>query len=466
MATAVEKLKRLQRLGGVFALALALSPASLHAQATDDATQVAAEDTASAVPQEQSVELTAAQLFQFAEEAKARGEFTVAEAAYLALIQDPEPELKTEARFRLAMLYADQMGKPRDAAVLLRRILDEKPDVARVRVELARVQAMMGNFSEAQRELRAAEAAGLPPEVESLVRFFANALSAQKRFGGGVEAGFAPTTNVNRATSSDTLGTVIGDFVLDEDAQAQSGIGLSLKGQAYYRLPISRTADILLRASGSADVYEKSRFNDYAFSIQAGPQWRSGADRFSLSAALSWRWYGGNPYTFTYGLSGNWQHPLGKRTQLRVDGTVLAEDNRRNDLEQGNRYTLAVGIDHALTARMGGGFQIHGSRDNAKDPGYANTSVGLNTYLYRELGRTSAVLNLGYRRLEADERLFLYPERRTDNNVNASVSGTFRALTFWTFAPLVRVGYERNWSTIEIYDFDRVYAEFGLVAAF
>ncbi|WEK47380.1 MAG: surface lipoprotein assembly modifier [Candidatus Andeanibacterium colombiense] len=453
--------------GMIAAMAAGALPFAAQAQ---DAPQEAAAPAAPQAPAQpappQSVEMSAAQLFQYADAARDRGDYPTAEAAYQALAADPDLDLRTEARFRLAMMYMDQMHKPRDAAVLLRRILDDKPDVARVRVELARVQVALGNLGDAARELRAAEAAGLPPEVENQVRFFANALSAQKRFGGGFEIAAAPSSNVNRATKSDTLGTIIGDFVLSDDAKAQSGIGLSVKGQTYYRLPAGKTTDVLLRASASGDLYRKSEFDDISGSLQAGPQWQWGRDRLALSAATTWRWYGLEYYSFSYGLTGNWQHPLSPRTQLRIDGSVLEENNVRNDLEDGENYTLALGIDHSFSPRFGGGFQLSGNRDQASDPGYSTTSGGVNAYLYRELGRTTAVANVSYRHLEADERLFLYPERRKDDYASVSLSGTFRALTFHTFAPLLRVGYERNWSTVEIYSFDRFYSEIGIVAAF
>ncbi len=416
--------------------------------------------------QQDGRQMTAAELFAYADSARIAGDFETAELAYRALMEDPAPDLRMEARYRLARMLAETQKKYREAAVLLRRILDEKPDATGVRLELAQLQALMGNLSEARRELRAAEASGLPPQVEQQVRFFANALTAMKRLGGGLEVALAPSTNINRATASDTLGTVIGDFELSKDAQAQSGLGLSLRGQAYYRYPLSTKTDILLRGSASADVYGKSDFNDFSGSLQAGPQWRWGRDRFSLSGAATWRWYGGDPYSFSWGLTGNWQHPLSGRTQLRFDGTVLVEDNRRNDLQDGERYTLSAGLDHAFSARAGGGLQIHGSRNDAADPGYSDTSGGANFYLYREMGRTTGVVNLGYRHLEADARLFLYPKKRKDDNFSASISGTFRALTFGTFAPMARIRFERNWSTIEIYDFDRISAEFGVVAAF
>jgi tetratricopeptide (TPR) repeat protein len=252
------------------------------------------------------VQMSAAQLFAYADAARDRGDYPAAEAAYQALTQDPDLELRTEARFRLAEMYTNKLGRHREAAVLLRRILDDKPDATAVRLELARVEALLGNFQDARRELRAAEAAGLPPAVRQQVRFFSNALTALKRVGGGLEVSLAPSSNINRATSSDTLGTVIGDFTLSDDARAKSGVGLSLQGQAYARQPLGPKTDLLLRASGSADIYRQSEFDDMILALQAGPQWLSGKDRLALSGAVTWRWYGLDPYTFDYGLSGDW----------------------------------------------------------------------------------------------------------------------------------------------------------------
>ncbi|WP_162895863.1 hypothetical protein [Novosphingobium sp. THN1] len=116
-----------------------------------------------------------------ADSARDAGDYVTAETAYRALAGNPDIELRSEARFRLAMMLADQMKRTRDAAVELRRILDEKPDAARVRLELARMDAMMGRLGAAEREMRAAQASGqLPADVERAVRFYAAALAAAK----------------------------------------------------------------------------------------------------------------------------------------------------------------------------------------------------------------------------------------------------------------------------------------------
>lgn len=418
------------------------------------------------VPADGMASLSALQVFALADEARSRRDYSTAEAAYRALTKDLDLEIRTEARFRLGMMLADEMVRPADAAIEFRRILDDKPDAARVRLELSRMHAMLGNMGAARRELRAAEAAGLPPAVEQLVRFYSRALNAEKRFGGSAEIALAPDNNINRATRSDTLGTVIGDFTLDEDAKAKSGIGLDLQGQGYARFGVLPGADLLMRASGRSTLYREADFNDISAGVQAGPQYRWGANQLTLSVGPSWRWYGGSLYSQTVGGNLSWQRPVGWRAQLRLDGGVANVTNHRNELQTAKDYTLSAAFDRAFGARTGGGVQLFGFREVARDPGYSLASGGASFYLFRELGRTTLVGTIGYSHLENDQRLFLYPNRRIDDRYSASLAATLRALRLGSFAPLVRLKWERNHSSIEIYDYRRVAAEFGVTSAF
>lgn len=410
--------------------------------------------------------LSARQVFALADEARKRGDFIKAENAYRALTNDQNIEMRTEARFRLGMMLADNLNRYSDAAIEFRRILDEKPNASRVRLELARMQAMLGDFGAARKELRAVQAAGLPQEVEQIVRFYSQALNAKKTFGGSAKIALAPDSNINRATRSDTLGTVIGDFALDKDAQARSGIGLDLQGQGYLRLGVQPGTDILVRASGSATLYRDADFNDITVGIQAGPQFQWGANQLTLSLGPSRRWYGRDPYSVTVGGNISWQRPLGKRSQVRVEGGVSHVSNKRNKLQTADNFVLSAGIDHAFTARSGGGFQVYGFREEAGDPGYSLASGGISGHLFRELGRSTVIGTLGYSRLEADKRLFLYPKRRMEDRYTASLAVTLRSLQIGGFAPLARLKWERNRSSIEIYDYRRLAAEFGVTSAF
>jgi len=420
-----------------------------------------------AQPESHSLQLTATQLFDLADRARDRGDYATAEVAYRALAGNPDPELRTEARFRLALMLADRMRRPRDAAVELRHILDEKPDAARVRLELARMDALLGRLGAAEREIRAAQATGLlPPEVERAVRFYASALAEAKPWGGSLELALAPDSNINRATRADSLGTVIGDFTLSDDAKQRSGLGLTAKAQTYVRIPLSSRTRLLARWSGSSDIYRASDFNDYALSLQFGPEIMWGNNRITLSAGPSWRWYGNRPFTRGWGGSFVLQHPLDKRTQLRIEAAAARLDNLRNDLQTATAFSSAIGFDRAFSSHFGGGLQVRVSRTAARDPGWSDWTGGSSAYLFREIGRTTLVLDGGWSRLNADERLFLYPRKRSDSRFRLGLSSTFRSIQWKGLAPFARLHWERNRSSVGIYDFSRQAAELGVTSAF
>ena len=85
---------------------------------------------------------------------------------------------------------------------------------------------------------------------------------------------------------------------------------------------------------------------------------------------------------------------------------------------------------------------------------------------WHEFGRTTVYATAGVRRLEGDARLFLFPERRKDWNLSLGAGATFRRLQLHGFAPVVRLDWERNQSTVGIYDFTRKAATIGLTRAF
>ena len=221
-----------------------------------------------------------------------------------------------------------------------------------------------------------------------------------------------------------------------------------------------------MRLAGRANLYRRSQFDDQQVSLQVGPEYRLGADRLSVAGGIAQRWYGGADYSLTYGISGNWQHPLGSRAQLRLDAALNHVENRPNPLQSGEDYALSVGIDRAFSSRTGGGVQISAGRTAARDPGFSDVTLGVNTYLFREMGQTTLVGSLGYTRLEADARLLLYPRRRVDDRFTANLGATFRALRIGSLAPFARIGVEHNRSTVGIYHFTRVSGELGLGAAF
>ena len=97
------------------------------------------------------------------------GQTVEAETLYRALSHDPDIEVRTEARFRLALLL-EQQKRYTDAAVELRVILDANPDAARVRLELARLLAQFGEELAVMKELRRTAISTAPPVPKASTR--------------------------------------------------------------------------------------------------------------------------------------------------------------------------------------------------------------------------------------------------------------------------------------------------------
>jgi len=412
-----------------------------------------------------TVRLSAAEMFKLAQLASAKGDLKTAAAIYEALESNPDPDIRAEARFRHAkQLLAEK--RTRDAAVLLRRLLDEKPDATAARLELARALQVLGDPDAALRELRAVQSRGLPPSVARLVDRYSQALRASRPAGGSFEVALAPDSNVNSATRSDTLGTVFGDFDIDQDSKAKSGIGLALSGQGYRRFALGGDDNLLVRLSGFGNLYRTSRFNDIALDLAAGPELRVGRSQLNLELGATQRWYGQKPFLRSERLGATWVRPLGTRTQLRLIGSAALLDNQFNDLQDGKAYSARTEIEHALSPTTGVGVNLSLDRQSLKDAAYSTTGWRAGLIGWREMGRMTLSAAADYGRLRADDRLSLLPQRRADRYSRLSLGMTFRQLQFRGFAPLARFTIERNRSNIAFYDYRRTRSEIGVVRAF
>src|SRR6476661_883041 len=119
--------------------------------------------------------LVPAQMFRLAEMAERKFDLPMALAIYVALEANPDPEIRAEARFRHAKQLLGQK-RTEEAALLLRRVVDEMPNAVPARLELAHALDLLGEPDFALRELRAVQSGGLPPAVARLVDRYSQAL--------------------------------------------------------------------------------------------------------------------------------------------------------------------------------------------------------------------------------------------------------------------------------------------------
>src|SRR3546814_4583868 len=93
----------------------------------------------------------------------------------------------------------------------------------------------------------------LTPEVLRTIRTVRDTIRAKRPWQIDVAFGLAPDTNINNATSLDTIRVNLGDnsipLTLDERARAKSGIGPPAQVSARLRLPVAERLSILPQLS-------------------------------------------------------------------------------------------------------------------------------------------------------------------------------------------------------------------------
>lgn len=406
---------------------------------------------------------SAADVLRLAESLVKRGQSDQAIRLFEMLARNPDRDVRSEALFRHAQLL-EAGGRNHAAAVMLRRILDGNPGAAAVRLRLATVLQKLGEEESALRQLRALGSADLPLSVARFVDRMAAVLQASKPFGVQVELAMAPDSNINRASRSDSLGTVFGDFALDQ--RARSGVGAAVRGVAQVRRPLAQNLILSARAGIDANLYRDKDFNDISFDLAAGPEWRTGRTRLTAEAGVGQQWFGMRPYQRNIRLAGSATRAIGSASQARIDVAARWTDNRINDLQDGRGISVRARFERALSPQSLVSIFAGADRLKARDDAYSTRSTNAGIAFYREVGRMTLTAGGEIGRLRADERLAILPEVRRDRLTRIHFGAVFRQLTVAGFAPHTRLVVERNKSNVEFYDYKRTRTEFGISRAF
>jgi outer membrane protein len=410
--------------------------------------------------------LTAAQLFEAADSAVTQGQYETAITLLTALTNDPNDDYRAEARVRLARIHV-ALGTLRTAATWYQKVLDEKPNSVAARVELARVLAQLGEEGAAERQLRRAAAApGLPDDVSRALGRIGAGLRSNAPIGGSFQLGIAPDSNINRATNAQQVDIFGLPFALNEDGQAQSGIGVTVNAGGFVRRKFNANSRLVAQVSIDADLYKKSDFNDISVAANIGPEIRGGRSIFRPSVSAGRRWLGANKLYDFYGISTSLQRSISKTSQIRIVTSVTNFDYpTRADLS-GPIYSLALAYEREITPRLSSRVGINAARTDANAPSNASNTVGGDITLSRDAGRFTVFSRIGYSYTKGDAPFVAFATNRRDNLYDAEIGLVFRQISALGLSPLIRVKRTENKSPITIFDFKRTRFEFALTRSF
>lgn len=405
----------------------------------------------------------AGQIFAFAKRLQERGLVEQARRFYEILERDPEPGIRNLARYERALiLLAD--GNRVEAATLLRRILDDDPRAGVARLRLATLLHQMGDSGAAQRELRALRSSALPPIAAQFADRLSAALQSRKPLGFQLEVAIAPDSNINRATASNMLSTVLGDFTIV--GKAKSGVGAAFRGLAQARVQAGPLAHLVVRASGEANLYRDPSFDDIVGDLAVGPEFALGGTRVGVEAGVTSQWFGFRRYQSGLRLGTALTTPVDRVSEVRAEASWRQFENHINRLQDGRGLSGRIRYERALSPRLTASASLGVDRFHARDDAFSTRAWNASLSLFRDFDRTTVSTGVEFRGLAADDRLVLLPSARRDSLYRFHLGAVFRQLTVAGLAPFTRFVIERNSSNIEFYGYRRLRSEIGFSRAF
>lgn len=418
-----------------------------------------------------TMRMTAPELLAETERLVQARRFEEARPLLAALTQ--APELTMETQF-LTGYVAAETGDLEGAAQAFRAVLRDRPDVTRVRLELARVLMLQGKDAAADHHFRLAqEAADLPPEIARTIRDQRGILRNRRKWHLNVDVGLAPDSNVNNATDARTIDVQFGNgtipLTLNGDARRRSGVGQVGTVSGGVRLRLSDGVAMLIDADGQFVNQRGKAADDISALLAAGPEITTGPNtRVTVQAVASQRWYGGRSATTGGGVRVSVQRDLGTGARMGVQIDTRRIKSGYGEAFGGWQHALYASYERVVHRTMVASVNAFVRRDDLVSKAYSNTEVGGNIGIGGELPwGLNAGLSTGLSRAIFDAPLLLLsPENRKDWRFNARAYLGARSVRVAGFSPSITYTYNGIGSTQSLYRIDRHRVQLGLARYF
>ena len=369
-----------------------------------------------------------------------------------------------------------------EAIAAFRTMLVARPELVRVRLELARAFFLKGEDSLATRHFELVLAGKPPAPVALNVNRFLNIMRARKRWSLRLGAALAPDSNIGAGSDERTIFINGLPFRRDQEELTSSGVGISVWVGGEYQYPLgdrgtgSGAGSWRLRAGGdlSRKEYRESTFDQMTVSGHVGPRWLIGrTSEISLLLSGVHHWTGSGieePSHHDIGLRIEGRRRLNRRTTVnaRASRHERRYDERTHLDGPITDVTAGVGWVASPTVRIDA--SVGWSRERTE------TERWRNTRRWVQLGATAALPwgftvggsgTLRWTEYEGDWFPFTTPgQSRSDLTRSLRVFAHNRALTLEGFSPQVSLVQEQRASTAQLHDYERIFGELRFVRLF
>ena len=362
------------------------------------------------------------------------------------------------------------------AVAALRLILIDRPELMRVRLELARAFFLKREDELAERHFQQALAGRPPPSVVINIQRFLRIIRERRRWRGQFGLSVAPDSNLNSASDARTvwLDTPFGrlPFQRGGDIDPKSGVGLSVWGGGEYQHRLAERFRLRAGADAAVRDYKESVFDSHFLASHIGPLWLIDSEtEASLLATVQRQWSGGQPSTDQFGLRLEGERRLSPRLSVFGRAGVRRRNCRDCNWLDGPVGEVSLGASWGAlpVLRVGGNVGWSWSRTNAEYWRHdgPEASLGATVFLPRgfTLGARASMRWKDYQG-EGFAHRTIDREPREDKTRTLSLSLHNRAITVFGFSPRLTLVNERLETNAQALDYERNRGELSFVRQF
>ena len=379
----------------------------------------------------------------------------------------PENEEERIERLFLLGLIEARLGLPRRAARRFEAILARRPELTRVRLELARVYHTLGLDEKARFHFEASMADELPSSVKAAVEGFLNRIDARKRWSLSLSAAVVPESNPAKRTGREHIRIGGVPFRLNPDARESSGVGYLVTTGASFSPALANDLRGVFAVSSAAKLYKQPDWNDVSLHGEIGLARLLDRGTVSGGLRLGQRWLAADPYSREIGPWIRARLRLSPASRLEVNLNAVNRDHDSHDARNGWRFSARPAWSYALRATTSIETSLDLELSGARERHRSNRTAGLGitvSHAFRGGLSISPSVSVQVRRHADPDPLFL--KTRTDRQFRIAVNILHRALQYQGFAPYAGYSLEWNRSNIPLNTYRNHGAVFGISKTF
>ena len=350
-------------------------------------------------------------------------------------------------------------------------LLIERPDLVRIRLELARTFFLQRKDRLAREHFERVLAGDLPPAVVANVRVFLAKIRARRRWRLYFSAALTPDSNIGSGSGEEFIEIIGLPFRREAEDLPTSGVGLSIRFGGEYHRPLGDRYRLRMGGDVARREHAGSKFDETTLSAHLGPRWLAGP-RTDMSVLASAR-------RRLVEISDNYDElgiraEASRRLTTRVSGTARASWHDRryqtSRILDGPILDLSLGANFVATPTLRMNASLGYARERPEWERQRNASRSVRVGAQWALPRGFSVGGSGQLRWTDYEGNwgFLTPGGvpREDRTRALSASVHHRRFTLYGFSPKLVVTNEARRSNAQAHDYSRNHAELRFVRQF